>query len=245
MCAKLGGVAPECNRLESAFFLDRKNPIIRLVLLALTTLSTLRASADFTITKCDEASIREALANGPIIRFSCDGAITLTNHLTISDEIVFDASGHAVTISGEQKVRVFQVNTGVNLTLINLTVANGFSTNAGGGIYNDGGKLSLINCTLSSNRAVGSSKDLVTASQGLPGDKASGGAVYNSGALFATNTTFTSNSAVGGSGGPATGNFGDGGDASGGAIYNLGTVSLASCNFKSNDVTGGQGGNNI
>src|SRR6266576_2528125 len=164
MFTKLGGIAPECIRLESVFFLDRENPIIRLVLLALVTLSTLRVSADFTITKCDEASIREALENGPIIKFSCDGTITLTNNLTISDEMVFDASGHAVTISGGQKARVFQVNTGVNLTLINLTVANGYSTNGGGGIYNDGGKLSLINCTLSGNRAVGSSKDWVTAS---------------------------------------------------------------------------------
>jgi len=208
-------------------------------------LATLRVSADFTITKCDEPSIREALANGPIIKFSCDGTITLTNNLTISDEIVFDASGHAVTISGGQKARVFQVNTGVNLTLINLTVANGYSTNGGGGIYNDGGRLSLINCTLSGNRAVGSSKDWVTTNQGLTGDNASGGAVYNSGAFFATNTTFTSNSAVGGSGGPAEGNSGDGGDAWGGAIYSLGTVSLANCNFKSNAVTGGQGGNNF
>src|SRR6266516_3885176 len=122
MYAKLGGIAPECIRLENVLFLDRQDLIIRLMLLALMTLSTLRVSADFTITKCDEPSIREALANGPIIRFSCDGTITLTNNLTISDEIVFDASGHAVTISGGQKARVFQVNTGVNLTLINLTV---------------------------------------------------------------------------------------------------------------------------
>src|SRR5882672_4262911 len=96
MCGKLGGVAPESIRLECVFCLDRQNSIIRLVLLALMTFSTLRVSADFTITKCDEASIREALENGPIIRFSCDGTITLTNNLTISDEIVFDASGHAV-----------------------------------------------------------------------------------------------------------------------------------------------------
>src|SRR6266516_2771969 len=82
MCAKLGGIAPECIRLENVFVLDRQNLIIRLVLLALVTLSTPKVRAEFTITNCDEASIREALANGPIIKFSCDGTITLTNNLT-------------------------------------------------------------------------------------------------------------------------------------------------------------------
>ena len=159
MCAELGGIAPECIRLENVFFLDRQNLIIRLMLLALMTLSTLRVSADFTITNCDEASIREALVNGPIIKFSCDGTITLTNNLTIADEIVFDASGHAVTISGGQKARVFQVNTGVNLTLINLTMANGYSTNKENRIYNDKNRLSLISCTLSNNRTVDNSKN--------------------------------------------------------------------------------------
>jgi len=45
-----------------------------------------------------------------------------------------------ITISGGNSVGVFSMNTGVNFTVQNLTIANGNSAHAGGGIYNLGGR---------------------------------------------------------------------------------------------------------
>ena len=75
--------------------------------------------------------------------------------------------------------RIFKVNNGVSATFDGLTIANGLISDDGGGIYNDGGTVNVINSTLSNNSA----KD------------GSGGGIYNNGGTVnATNSTFSSNS---------------------------------------------------
>ena len=81
------------------------------------------------------------------------------------------------------------------LTLLNLTVANGFSSN-GAGIYNAGGTVVLSNCFLSANLALGNvakdGKDGSSASDGTSGGAGftgMGGGIYNQGGVVTLQRT--------------------------------------------------------
>ena len=108
-----------------------------LVLLALV-LPASSAHAGGIVTVCDEAHLLAALAGGGMVTFTCSGTITLTSTITIAADTTIDGSGQTVTISGNNAVRVFWVNSGVALTLNELTVANGNASydQRGGGIFN-------------------------------------------------------------------------------------------------------------
>lgn len=128
-------------------------------LVVIMALFSARAWAEGTVTTCDEASLRAALAGGGAVTFACDGTIVLTNTITIATNTVLDASGRSVVISGNHVVRVFSVNGGMNFTLRNLTVADGF-VGTGRGFANGAGLLSagntrLIDCTFTNNRVIG------------------------------------------------------------------------------------------
>jgi hypothetical protein len=83
---------------------------------------------------CTEADLRTAMAGGGTVTFACDGTITLNNTITIGADTVLDGTGHQVTISGGNLVRVFSDGSGVTLTMLGLTIANGMSKNDGGGV---------------------------------------------------------------------------------------------------------------
>src|SRR5690348_12358048 len=72
----------------------------------------------------DEESLRAALNGGGAVTFGVNGTISLSSPLVISNNTSIDGSGHTVTISGNNAVRVFQVNSVVQFTLQNLTIAN-------------------------------------------------------------------------------------------------------------------------
>jgi len=117
-----------------------------------------------------------------------------------------------ITISGNDAVRVFEVDSGAKLTLARLTVANGFIDGNGGGIENEGGTLKVTNSTFSGNSA-----DF-------------GGGIYNIGPLTVTDSTFSGNSAHDFSG------------AGGGGIYNAGgplTVTNSTFSGNSTNLVGG------
>src|SRR3954468_6076603 len=78
--------------------------------------------ADSVIHACDQATLSAAVAAGGTITFDCDGTIMLTNTLVIGRTVTLDGSGHNLTISGNDSVRVFSVPASGNLTLIHLTV---------------------------------------------------------------------------------------------------------------------------
>jgi hypothetical protein len=110
--------------------------------------------------------------------------ITLSSTLTLTQNVTIHGEG--ATISGGNAVRVLLVNSGVSLTLDNLTIANANTSGSGGGIAN-AGTLTITNTTFSNN--------------GAP----DGGAIYQeAGAvnvlavLTVTNSTFSGNSASGG-----------------------------------------------
>ncbi len=200
------------------------------------------------VASCTQGALRAALAGPGPVTFACDGAILLTNTLVISSDIVVDGSGHWVTLSGGNLVQVIGVNSNVTFSALNLTIANGVSTN-GGAIYNAGGTVNLTNCTFVGNCARGTSSDW-----GATGGNGDGGAIYSSGSVNASLCAFLGNAASGGAGGeggtiitgpwwqPIGGPGGPGGQANGGAICSSGMLTVDHSLFAGNTVAGGPGG---
>jgi CSLREA domain-containing protein len=175
-----------------------------------------------------------------VITFSVSGTITLGSTLpnivsaATAGALTINGAGQTVTISGNNSVRVMYINTGANLTLQNLTIANGNSANEGGGIYNFLGTLTVTNVTFSGNSAgtngggiysvVG---PLTVTNSTFSGNSAvqNGGGIFNAGTLNVTNSTFSSNSA----------NYG------GGIRNDNGTLTVTSSTFSNNSATYGAG----
>src|SRR6185503_6320760 len=114
--------------------------------------------------------------------------ITALSPLVVGKNVTIrNNTGDRLTISGGNLVRVFNVNSGKTANIIGLTIANGKSATAGGGILNDG-TLTIANSTLTGNNT-----DI------------DGGAISNSatGTLTLINTTISGNNAAGSGGGVA------------------------------------------
>jgi RHS repeat-associated protein len=223
----------------------------------------------FWVSNCTESAFATAFNSadvGDTVRFACDGTIPLSTSYEFSWAITLDGSGHNVTLSGGGSVRPFVVDGGANATFTNLTIANGFATDAGGAIYNYG-NLVATSCTFTNNRVValngapgGNGTDGSingnNGTGGTAGGSACGGAIYNLGTASLTSCTFRTNTAQGGVGG-VSGNGGNGagnnggnastagagGAALGSAIYNLGTLSVSLCQYLTNFALAGNGGN--
>ena len=183
----------------------------------------------------DETSLRAAIAAGGWVGIQFNGPLTLANTITITNNVVLDGGNYSSILSGGNAVRLFYVTTGASLTITNLTLANGncqVTTGApgtpadAGAIYNDGGTVTLVGCTLTNNSA----QSLIY------GGLARGGAIYNNaGTLSLYESVLASNSVTGG--GYLSSTFPDGtvGTGLGGAIYNTnGTVAIVGCSLTGN-----------
>ena len=202
------------------------------------------AFAGGTVTNCTEPDLLFAMAGGGTVLFACDGTITLSSTITISQNTVLDATGRNVTISGGQSVRLFSVNNGVSFSVIGLTLASGayVGTNgvnadpappgedgAGGCIYNRGGSLNMTSCTLTNHSVRGGNagRDLTNNNfNNAKGGRALGAAICSfGGSVSLTNCILASNVSTGGLGSSNSapsapeGVAGDAGEAYGGAIY--------------------------
>jgi fibronectin-binding autotransporter adhesin len=106
--------------------------------------------------------------------------------------LTIDGRKAKITVSGNDAVGVFRVNSGAQLTLARLTVADGrgLGGSTGGGIFNNGGTLEVTDSTLSGNSA-----------------QSGGGGVWNRGTATLKNTIL----ANGPSGGNCFGVITDGG----------------------------------
>ncbi|GAX41034.1 hypothetical protein NIES4075_20020 [Tolypothrix sp. NIES-4075] len=158
--------------------------------------------------------------------------ITLASALdNISDDVNITGLGaNKLTVSGNDAVRVFSINSGKTVNIDGLTIANG-KANQGGGIYN-GGTLTLTNSTLAGNSA-----------------SAGGGGIFNNnGILTLTNSTLAGNSASGGGGGiynddgtlkltnsTLAGNSTNSGG--GGGIFNNGTSTVSNSTLADNSAS--------
>src|SRR6266536_4718855 len=245
--------------------LIRRVMVAVLIVLAVLPPATLARAASFTVTKttdtngtCNsgvDCSLREAIAaanslsGGPHTITVPAGSYAITaigtGALVIDGNVVIVGAGVGSTIlDGENARTVLQVNPAKQLTLSGATVRNGLASTPsshGGGIYVNGGTVTLTNVPLSGNHAV-------------LGD---GGAIYSTGVstVTLTNVTVSGNSARFGGG-----IFGDGLDATmtlnnvivsgnssgaGGGIYSNGPFSMTNATVSGNQSTSAGGGMTI
>jgi hypothetical protein len=194
-----------------------------------------------TAASCTDAALNAGLAGGGVVTFNCGGGLvtidisTGTGTKTISVDTTIDGGG-LITISGGNSVPVFSVNTGVNFTVQNLTIANGNWGVNGGGIYNNGGTLTITNSTVSGNWGVNSGGienygGTLTVTNSTFSDNSAysggGGITNDSGTLTVTNSTFSGNSA---------------GIVGGGGIWNNATLTITNSTFSGNSVGATYGG---
>ena len=209
------------------------------------------AQAQTVLTNCTEAALRDAVAAGGRARFACSGTITLDGTILITTNVMLDANGFQVTVSGAGMVRVFQVQTNVTFTVNAITISHG-RERAGGGLLNQGGMVNLLNTVLLSNSAYcnggGILNDCGTVNATncvFGGNRAGGGGCSAQGAAICSlggtvnldRCVFDENTATGVVGSPGI----SGQDGSGGAVYNLGTLRVFACTFVRNLAAGGRG----
>lgn len=225
------------------------------------------SAATVTVSNTNDSgpgSLRQTIADatpGDTIDFdiSLSGqTIVLSQTLTIDKDLTIDGStlSTPITLSGNQRVLVLMVKTGVTASLRRFTVANGDRGSLpigpfpglsaglfiGAGLQNDG-TATLDRLTFQHNRTVGSK-----------GEGGPGGAIGNNGVLTVTNSRFWQNSGGSGSGilnegrlSIANSTFADNvatngwGGGRGGAIDNTGTLTVTNSTFSRNVAFGGYG----
>ncbi|BAP55042.1 hypothetical protein THII_0745 [Thioploca ingrica] len=196
------------------------NKIILLILIFIIGLTSQVTFANtFTVTNnadSEPGSLRDAITNvllndGDIIQFNNDYTINLTSgELAIGKSITIDGYNHKVTVIGGSNFRVFNVNSGVTVTLKNLTIQNGNAEN-GGGIFSDG-LLTINNCTITGNAATNNGGGIyinsgtVTINNSTISAQNGGGGIFNKSNVVINNSTLSGNN--------------------GGGIYNNGTLEL-------------------
>jgi CSLREA domain-containing protein len=164
-------------------------------------------------------SLRQILADacdGNTITFDTAGAfstpqtITLTGgEIAISKNLTLkgpSSAANAVTISGNNASRIFDVNTAVSFTVVGLTISNGQDAGMGGGILNNG-TLTVANSTLTGNNALSDGGAIATSASAvsltlinttISGNNANGsggGVVVLGGTMTSINSTITNNKA--------------------------------------------------
>lgn len=165
--------------------------------LFLASLSTGLAHAAGVVTDCSTygpgaGTLQDALGGGGTVTFACSGTI-IVPEIVITTDTTIDATGQAVTLSGNNANRVFRVDA-AHLELVGVTVTGGWvsdlhgPTDSGGGLY----AINAATLTLTDSAVIGNSAS------------ASGGGLFvgQGSTATLTNSTVSGNSAVwAGSGG--------------------------------------------
>ena len=210
----------------------RPKHLIAILGLLMLALPAAPAHAGGVVNVCDEAHLRTAMLDGGIVTFSCSGTIVLANTITVTDNTTIDGTGQIVTISGNNAVEVFSVNSGKRLSLDRLTIANGRGEE-GGAIWMDRGVINVTNSSFVGNHAdnggcIASAGTLNVSNSTFSGNSASndGGAIINyGGSVNISNSTFSGNYA-----------------GAGGAIYkSAGSVTLINSTIAGNEAGVGGG----
>jgi len=203
----------------------------------------------FTVSNLDDsgagslrAAITAANANpgADVVAFApgLRGTVALTSGaLRITDGLEIDGPGAGrLAVSGSDASRVFEIGSGVAVSIEDLSVTHGHGLLRGGGISN-AGTLTLSNAVVSDNEVVG-----------LPGAvmavDAFGGGILNTGTLTVRDSTFVHNRSAGADGNPG----GPGSAGLGGAIMSVGsasapaTATVSDSTFHDNEAVGGAAG---
>jgi hypothetical protein len=195
------------------------------------------------------------------------GTITLNptqgGELEISDTASLSIVGPGaslLSISGNHASNIFEIDRGAIANISGLTVTNGNpSSEIGGGIEN-GGTLTVTDCTISGNSAQsGGGIDnyyegtlIVTGStiKGNSSTEYGGGGILNGGTLTITNSTISDNSTTSDGGGIENGGTliindsmisGNSAQSGGGIDNNYGTLTITGSSFSANTATGDNG----
>lgn len=191
---------------------------------------------------CTEAALTTALAGGGSVYFNCGSTpvtITLTREKVVAANTTIDGSTNGkplVTLSGGGTNRILKTNdSGIQLTVKNLTFADGLTSDSGGAIYSGyRGRLAVINSKFNNNisskagqfdggGAIFSKSEstVIVDRSTFTGNTAANGGAINSllSNLSVTNSTFTGNkSVVTGSGGGGGAIYYDGANGDNGKI---------------------------
>lgn len=156
------------------------------------TVDTLDDTGDGSLSQAITRANARSGADTITFKPGLTGTIALTADLPkITDALTIQGPGRDhLTIDGGKQWRPFFVESQVHLTLEALTIVNGSAptdilhSHSGGAVYNNGGQVTITDCTLSGNQTTASG---------------SGGAIYNSGGtLTVRDSTFRRNAATGG-----------------------------------------------
>ena len=202
-----------------------------------------------------------------MIEFATGGTITLASDLPeITDWILIDGSTapSPITIDGVDLHHPFTVDDEGSLDLMDLTVTNGATDNAGGAILNRG-FVSLLGVTVSSSAATlagGAVSGTTGSFTWIEGSRITGnatggygGGIRSAGFTIVFDSVVSDNSAVGAGGGAAflgddgamvygstfADNVATGPAAGGGAIHNDGVLDVANSTFAGNAAAAGGG----
>lgn len=151
--------------------------------------------------------------------------ITIDKDMTITGQ-----SRDGTIINGSDSAQIFQIETGLNVTIANLTLANGNAT-YGGAIVNYANstaenKLNVKNCIFTCNNATYGSSILNYGNLNLENSTfvnnhvGESGTILNLGYLTVDGSNFTFNTA----------------DSDSGAIFNQGTLNIKNSKFSSNNA---------
>ena len=129
------------------------------------TTGTLRWAIAQANAATSPSSIEIELGSTPATITLTQGQLELSN--TSYAITIYDGPGQgAVTVSGNNASRVFQVDPSVTASISGMTITGGKTTGNGGGLYNDGGNVTLTNVTLSGSTASSSGGGLSSSSGG-------------------------------------------------------------------------------
>lgn len=154
---------------------------------------------------CTESGIRDAIAlGGGPFGFACNGPTTLVTEaeIVVDGDVILDGRGN-LTLDGNRAHRVFSVTEDVVATLRGFAVTGGVTSEAGGGILNQG-TLTVEGSSVSRNLAEGNGGGIdnhgvltLKDSTVSGNDGGSGGGIYvgHSGMLTVTNSTLSENTA--------------------------------------------------
>jgi trimeric autotransporter adhesin len=170
-------------------------------------------------------SLRAAITNanassGVTITFAVTGTINLLGALpALTQSMTITGPGaSSLVVDGGGAVQVFNVGTGITVTISGLTIQNGLGSASGGGGVANSGTLTLSSCLVAGN--------------GIASGFGMGGAIYNLGTLAINQCTVSNNTAVGASG-----------NGNGGGLYNGGPATITDSTFSANTAEGqGPGG---
>jgi hypothetical protein len=217
------------------------------LLLSAFCLTTRLQAATLTVTNTNDngtGSLRDtiaAAAPGDTINFAVTGTISLTSgQITINKDLTIQGPGANLltvqnTAAASPTSRVFLITTGVTVSISGLTISDGnVVTAGGGGIFLQGGTLTVMNSIISNNMAVAGggisgTGTLNVINSTISGNKATGGnggGFDNSGKVNVTNSTISDNTAA----------------VSGGGIYNISTLSVTNSTISSNKALSVRGG---